>query len=684
MLLLWKVIVASACRSTHHKLVMDSLRHLRGPHADLWQGLLLKHYESYLDGSKAPDDQFKDFKNHVLHVGDNGWGGAITAAQLWRERTLLAMRKQYWPDVAFSLGVLSHYFTDPHMPFHTGQTEEEGKVHRAAEWSIACGYDELQSILENDLGGYPDVPVPSGADWLATMIKRGAGLAHAQYYPLIDHYDLKKGVKDPRTGFDQTGKDIIAALLGEAAVGFARVLEKVATEANAKPPLVELSLETFLATTKMPSRWITKNLANEADRRQVEAIYDEVRRTGKVVENLPADDKQVRRMYAEQVLKVPVAQLDAAPARPAGTKYGQGAKPREHRDPRPLIGPASARAKSKPAKIANPLLNPPASTKPFSSRPATVRFTPRPLTSVPVRATTVRPPVAEVDRPPAPLSAARLTNDEELPLAQTIEDDGEPAATTPAAPTPTNRWRWLKRPNLSGLKDRIVNSRVGRMIEKAKSLPKKLRLRPLSVNKPVEPARDEADSDAESAIPVNTERKRRVTLNVANDLEPPPPTKPVREPERRSSDGGDLRFYLEEEQPLEAAPSIGPKMAKRFAAIGIHTVADFLATSPDKIATQLDHRAIDAAMIKQWQAQTTLACRVPQIRGHDAQILVGCGVTEPDELASMDERDLLELVTPFVTTAEGQRILRNSAPPDLDEIRDWIRWARHARPLRAA
>src|SRR5262249_41043919 len=136
--MLWKVIVASACRSTHHYLAMDALRCLRGPNTDLWQNFFLKNYESYLSGAKAPDDQFKDFKNHVLHVSDNFWGGALSATQLWYDRTVLAMRKGYWSDVAYSAGVLSHYFTDPHMPFHTGQTEEEGKVHRAAEWSITC------------------------------------------------------------------------------------------------------------------------------------------------------------------------------------------------------------------------------------------------------------------------------------------------------------------------------------------------------------------------------------------------------------------------------------------------------------------------------------------------------------------------------------------------------------------
>ena len=33
---------------------------------------------------------------------------------------------------------------------------------------------------------------------------------------------------------------------------------------------------------------------------------------------------------------------------------------------------------------------------------------------------------------------------------------------------------------------------------------------------------------------------------------------------------------------------------------------------------------------------------------------------------------------------EGERIIRNGKKPDLDEVSDWIRWAQHARSLRAA
>jgi len=148
--------------------------------------------------------------------------------------------------------------------------------------------------------------------------------------------------------------------------------------------------------------------------------------------------------------------------------------------------------------------------------------------------------------------------------------------------------------------------------------------------------------------------------------------------------GREWKFFLNTNDPIERAPSIGPGTAKRFEAIGIRRVADFLAADPETTATRLDHRRIRVDTVKQWQQQTTLACRVPQLRGHDAQILVACGVTDPEALAQKDPKELWKTVEPFVETNEGKRIIRNGKSPDFEEVSDWIHWARHARKLRAA
>ena len=124
----------------------------------------------------------------------------------------------------YAAGVLSHYYTDPIMPLHTQQSEREGAVHRAIEWSATKSYSELQNILVSDLGGYPTISPGQDSDWLATMVVSGAQLANESYDTLIDHYNLDEGSRDPLAGFDQECKDRLAALIGHATVGFARCL----------------------------------------------------------------------------------------------------------------------------------------------------------------------------------------------------------------------------------------------------------------------------------------------------------------------------------------------------------------------------------------------------------------------------------------------------------------------------
>lgn len=145
-----------------------------------------------------------------------------------------------------------------------------------------------------------------------------------------------------------------------------------------------------------------------------------------------------------------------------------------------------------------------------------------------------------------------------------------------------------------------------------------------------------------------------------------------------------LRFYLELADPIEQAPSIGPKTAERLTAIGIGTVAEFLQADPAATAARLKRRSVDAQVVRIWQQQATLVCRVPWLRGHDAQILVACGVTDPEILAKLEPATLWQTVGPFVESDEAKRMLRSSKTPDLAEVTQWIQWASRARTLRAA
>ena len=63
-------------------------------------------------------------------------------------------------------------------------------------------------------------------------------------------------------------------------------------------------------------------------------------------------------------------------------------------------------------------------------------------------------------------------------------------------------------------------------------------------------------------------------------------------------------------------------------------------------------------------------------------MLVGCGVTDPAQLASIPPTQLLERVESFLTTESGQRILHTGSSHELSRITTWIATARASAPAR--
>ncbi len=587
MSLLFQLVFTSKCRNTHHRLAMDALRHLRGADAEQWTDLLLHFHGVYLAGSKAPDDQFKDFTNHVLHVGDQEWGGAIGAARRWYATTVDALRRESWSDAAYAAGVLSHYFSDPFMPLHTGQSSAEPAVHRALEWSIAKSYGQLQHILQYDQGGYPHVIVPRREDWLAHMIRQGSREANAHYQALIEHYNVAAGARDPLAGMDQECKDRVARCLGSAVVGLARVLERAFAEAAVEPPRVENTLAGFFAALTTPIRWVTNQMHDLHERLLVEAIYDEYQRTGKVQENLPEDERVVRQWYAEEVLKVPLAQLDAEETLVPGQKHGTGVAER------PVID----------RLIAAPVLE----GGGINAQVPMYRRR-RPAFSRGLRLT----------------RAARSNGDslDDAARANAI------AAEQDAAASPRARLRRFD----------VVSPSPAVSVDDARLAA--------------------ADSDTSSA-PLSDD-----TASPSTDEVP--------------------RFRLAPNSSIVDAPAIGNRTAQRLLAANLRTVKDLFEADPDDLAARLKHKHTSADIIRSWQASARLACRVPGLYGHDAQLLVACGLTDPEEIASFSPAELQELIAPFAASPEGKQILRGSRPPDVAEVSRWIEWARASRSLQAA
>jgi predicted flap endonuclease-1-like 5' DNA nuclease len=527
MSLLFRIVYATHANGTHHKLALDALEAMAHDDREDWTRLFLKHVERYLEGSKAPDVTFKDFKNHVLHVSENYWGGAIEKVQEWYDRTVFELKNGNWPEAVYSAGVLSHYFTDPVMPFHTGQTEAENAIHRAAEWSINRSYNTLRALGEKHYG-HLDVAVPSGPKWLSEFVCDNAEFSHRYYEKLISHYDIHKGATRPEDGLDDIAKSIVAELLIYASTGFGHILDAAITEAEVAAPEVTLTSETFLAMTQIPRKFIEKRLTNGEDRKLVAAIYDELKATGRVEHSLSEDDKTIRDLHNAEILAPKLAERSQA-------------------------------------------------------------------------------------------RAARIDGADDTPLELAVAKSAVPKA---------------------------------QISQRPPALPEA---------PPPMPRAEASPSIASRMEPVRAREPR-----------------PLPAPRQTDERAAEIKTYLFEHNDLEAAPSIGPKIADRFAAIGLHTVGDFLAQDPEHLADQLDDPHFDAETLLDWQDQAKLVMTVPGLRGTHAQLLVGAGYKTAKAVADADPISLSANVLKFVTTSAGKRVLREGRPPDIEKIKSWVEVAKLA------
>jgi len=97
------ILRAAHCKSTHHFFAIDSLWEIRSPRGELSSDLLLAHYGEYLKGAKDPENVFKDFENHVMHVAVGYWGGAAKSARKWLDRVYQLLNSRKWNEAAYAM-----------------------------------------------------------------------------------------------------------------------------------------------------------------------------------------------------------------------------------------------------------------------------------------------------------------------------------------------------------------------------------------------------------------------------------------------------------------------------------------------------------------------------------------------------------------------------------------------------
>lgn len=594
--LLFHIVSAAYAKGTHHKLALDAIDQLRGPDTQRWQRLFLKHAQLYFEGSKAPDDEFKDFKNHVLHPRDNYWGGAPDKARSWYRNLIEALEAQSWSTAVYCAGVLSHYYTDPLQPFHTGQSEAENNIHRAAEWSISKSYETLRSIGEAALGPVT-VELPRDPNWLAIMMCRNADKANASYENLIAHYDINRGVVDPPAGLDTIARRLVGELIVYASASFAAVLDRAFEEARVAPPDVALTADMLLSTLKVPVAFVAKRMADAQERKLVERMYDELKATGRVEQNLPEDDRQVRDQHAAEVaaLRAKPSVGKVFPFRPHETIVTRVDLERRNR------------AAAGPAREAEIVAF--TGTKGQATPPARAG-------SLAARLQDRAPTAAVEGERAVPVSAgvARYLAALDSPVAERTPDAVTQVAAEAAAP---------------------------------------------------------AVAAAAPPAPVASELPDTTTVEAETG---PAPIAAVR-PARKATAAGP-RTYLTLEQDVVDGPSVGPKTAEKLKAVGIDTVGDLLKAHPIALAARLDTKHITPETITDWQDQARLVCDVPGLRGTHAQLLVGAGYRTADAIADADAERLCADVLAFAASPDGNRVLRDGHPPDIEKIKGWLESAR--------
>jgi hypothetical protein len=515
------ILRAAHCKSTHHYFAIDALQTVLSSPGKQLVGMLLAHHGDYLQGAKAPDNVFKDFENHVLHVRDGYWGGAAVTAEKWLEKCLGWLAAGNWKEASYSIGVLSHYFTDPFMPLHTAQSPRETILHRPLEWSVCCSYQSIYEMACRDLQN-DSFPIASGHHWLTQTILRGAKLANECYEPLLDDYDLNESARFPKLALGRESQRLLAQIFTWVLAGWGGVVDRIANESRIALPNFTLTIPTLVAGLQIPTKKIVAAIESAEQRKEVERILTEFNHTGKVIQNVSPEQRRVAKIRMDQ------------PELRASSEDVQ----------RSVVNQESE-----------------------MSQNATNRKLP---------------------------SAVQPRND-----LQPFSSSHEP-----------NR----------------LTSQV--VVEKE-----------ISNDQPVR----------ESQAP---EPKARLPIG--------------------SSSESAQRLRLTPGSPIVDAPAIGPKTAARFEAIGMHTVGDLLSRDAEQIAAELAAKWINVRLVSQWQDQARLSCHIERLSAVGSGLLVMSGIRTPEQLACRSATDIMNAIHATAQSTEGQRLLRDHAPPSLKVIQRWI------------
>ncbi|MCC9600890.1 hypothetical protein LOC67_09955 [Stieleria sp. JC731] len=289
---LCRILRRNHCRSNHHRFAIDALSHVETDAGKRLRSWLLRYYPRYLQGAVDPDERFRDYHNHVLHIHDGSWGGAVRVAHQWYHRLKKHLRREEFSDAAHAAGVLGHYVSDVIQPLHTISSQREALIHRPLEWSVDRCYGKIvKHIHRHQI--QVDVTLPQHAFWLGSLMLHTANHASTYAAHLTDRYQFENGIRRPKQSLDTVSLDTLAELITLSWVSIAKVIDRVATETEQYTgydlPECGLKLTTIHAFATSPAGRLRSTIRNHVEKRRLRSMINEYTRDGKLVQYLPPE-----------------------------------------------------------------------------------------------------------------------------------------------------------------------------------------------------------------------------------------------------------------------------------------------------------------------------------------------------------------------------------------------------------
>jgi hypothetical protein len=297
--------------TTHQGIAFEAVASLELPEALRWHRLFLKHGPMLALGASAPDEEFRDYRNHMLFPRDSFWGGADTRAESWYRNLVSALGKREWENVAYCTGVLAHYVIDALHPLHTSQSAAENDIHFACDLATWVALPDLQrsARLVSRRGA---LSVATVSEPLLAVLHSGAEDAYQNYASLSEHTSLDRAVVDPVTAVDAAGRVVLVEVLATQTATLASLISRAIREAAVGAPDVGLVGTGIKALLGWPINSVGNARRLRQGRRALSAMQDEVRVGGHASASLPDDVRVKRDAYAKEFAHGPA--MATAPA----------------------------------------------------------------------------------------------------------------------------------------------------------------------------------------------------------------------------------------------------------------------------------------------------------------------------------------------------------------------------------